>query len=124
MFATVEMTARAKSAQMVSRMRSLRGYSVFDRSEATEPTRYSPKQGGGSQRDGETSDFRQNGRETFRNYCSFEGAITECRSKRCRRGNIWRTMFTAETPGCFKCSLATFSGSQHYCAKSSAGECI
>lgn len=60
---------------------------------------------GESRRDGETSDFRQNGLETFRNYCSFEGAITECRSKRRRRGNIWRTMFTAETPGCFKCKV-------------------
>lgn len=127
MFATVEVTAGARSPGTVSRVRSLRGYSVFDRSEPTGLAGYAP---GGRREvttggDWETNDFRQNGRETFRNYCSFEGAITEWG----RRGNIWGAMFTAETLGCSLSygllrmldSLATLCASQRWKFSEAAG---
>lgn len=116
MFATVEATARAKSLGMVSRVRSLKGRSAFDRSASTEMC-VRDGGGGNARRDRETDDFRQNGRETFRNYCSFKGAITESKveetsarkylEKDVYRGNSWlftfyRLLRTSDTPGALR----------------------
>lgn len=58
----------SEKSKRIFRVRSIRGDGIDEIcTEARVETR----------RDRETNDFRQNGRETFRNYCSFEGAITE-----------------------------------------------